>query len=104
MNANKKIAPWTSPGGESMPSIYPHAEYVNLILASGHCQRFGPKFDAAAKKIADARLDAKLGKVDCTIHGNFCAEKGIRAYPTMKIYKQGEELYHEYTGPRRVAA
>jgi protein disulfide-isomerase A1 len=74
------------------------------IPSSGHCQRFAPKFDTAAKTIADAKLDAKLGKVDCTAHKNFCAQKGIRAYPTMKIYKQGKELYHEYTGPRRASA
>lgn len=73
-------------------------------LYSGHCRRFAPNFDAAARKVAELQLDAKLGKVDCTIHQRFCAEKGITSYPTMKIYKQGEELYHEYTGPRRVSA
>ncbi|KAH8652110.1 thioredoxin-like domain-containing protein [Xylariales sp. PMI_506] len=74
------------------------------MVDCGHCQRFSPKFDAAAKTIADNQLDAKLGKVDCTVQGRLCMEKGIRSYPTMKIYKKGEELYHEYTGPRRVSA
>jgi protein disulfide-isomerase A1 len=73
-------------------------------IPSGHCQRFAPKFDAAAKDVASKRLDAKLGKVDCTIYSRFCEEKSIRAYPTMKIYKKGGELYHEYTGPRRSSA
>ncbi|KAH8893640.1 protein disulfide isomerase [Thozetella sp. PMI_491] len=70
----------------------------------GHCQRFAPKFDAAAKSISATSLDAKLGKVDCTVYSDFCREKAISLYPTMKIYKQGKELYHEYTGPRRVTA
>ncbi|KAF3766408.1 thioredoxin-domain-containing protein [Cryphonectria parasitica EP155] len=70
----------------------------------GHCIKFAPKYEAAAKALKEKDLNVKLGKVDCTKHNKLCQEYNIRAYPTMKIFKSGQELYHDYDGPRRVSA
>lgn len=71
---------------------------------SGHCIKFAPKYEAAAKALQEKDLKVKLGKVDCTKNSRLCQEYNIRAYPTMKIFKNGQELYHDYDGPRRVSA
>ncbi|CAN8103344.1 unnamed protein product [Discula destructiva] len=70
----------------------------------GHCVKFAPKFESAAKKLQQFGVDVKLAKVDCTRQARLCQEHNIRAYPTMKVFKNNEELYHDYEGPRRVSA
>lgn len=70
----------------------------------GHCIKFAPKYEAAAKQLKEMRVDVKLAKVDCTRQARLCQDHGIRAYPTMKIFKNNQELYHDYDGPRRVSA
>jgi protein disulfide-isomerase A1 len=52
----------------------------------------------------EQNIDVKLAKVDCQKYSSFCQEYMIRAYPTLKIFKGGEELYHEYDGPRRASS
>lgn len=69
-----------------------------------HCQTFAPKYEAAAKTLMEQNIDVKLAKVDCQKYNSFCQEYMIRAYPTLKIFKGGEELYHEYDGPRRASS
>lgn len=66
--------------------------------------KFAPKYEAAAKALKEMDIDVKLAKVDCTRQSRLCQDMNIRAYPTMKIFKNGEQLYHDYEGPRRVSA
>lgn len=49
-------------------------------------------------------MNVRLAKVDCTKQTRLCQDYNIRAYPTMKIFKNGQQLYHDYEGPRRVSA
>lgn len=70
----------------------------------GHCIKFAPKYEAAAKQLKEMQVDVKLAKIDCTKQARLCQDHGIRAYPTMKIFKNSRELYHDYEGPRRVTA
>ena len=44
-----------------------------------------------------------VGQVDCVEHHDFCNEQGIRAYPTVKLFVNGEPWkYGEYHGSRTV--
>lgn len=80
------------------------ANHVTNSFYSRHCQTFAPKYEAAAKTLSEQNIDVKLAKVDCQKYNSFCQEYMIRAYPTLKIFKGGEELYHEYDGPRRASS
>ena len=71
---------------------------------SRHCQTFAPKYEAAAKTLREQNIDVKLAKIDCQRFSTFCQDYMIRAFPTLKIFKEGRELYHEYDGPRRSSA
>ena len=40
-----------------------------------------------AKQVA---VPVLVGQVDCVEHHTFCSESGIRAYPTVKLFANGE--------------
>lgn len=55
-----------------------------------------------AKQIA---VPVLVGQVDCVEHHSFCNEQGIRAYPTVKLFVNGEAFKGgEYHGHRTVVS
>lgn len=39
-----------------------------------------------------------IGDADCTVHQDLCSEHGVRGYPTIKYWKDGD--VHDYQGGR----
>lgn len=67
----------------------------------GHCKRLAPTWDRlAAETSADADSKVKIGKVDCTVHRDLCSGQGVRGYPTLMLFKEGEKEGKKYTGAR----
>ena len=64
----------------------------------GHCKALTPAFAAAAKHLADAGSEIKLGNVDATIEQDLAQKFGVNGYPTLKFFSDGTTL--EYTGGR----
>uniref|UniRef100_A0A8C1Y0P1 protein disulfide-isomerase n=1 Tax=Cyprinus carpio TaxID=7962 RepID=A0A8C1Y0P1_CYPCA len=62
----------------------------------GHCQRLAPEYEAAATKLKGT---LPLAKVDCTVNSETCERFGVSGYPTLKIFRNGEEA-GSYDGPR----
>uniref|UniRef100_A0A672RRR6 Protein disulfide-isomerase n=1 Tax=Sinocyclocheilus grahami TaxID=75366 RepID=A0A672RRR6_SINGR len=62
----------------------------------GHCQRLAPEYEAAATKLKGT---LPLAKVDCTVSSETCERFGVSGYPTLKIFRNGEEA-GSYDGPR----
>ncbi|XP_069551509.1 protein disulfide-isomerase A3 [Brachyistius frenatus] len=62
----------------------------------GHCKRLAPEYEAAATRLKGT---VALAKVDCTANGNICSKYGVSGYPTLKIFRDGEET-GPYDGPR----
>ncbi|KAM8974650.1 protein disulfide-isomerase A3 [Pelodytes ibericus] len=62
----------------------------------GHCKKLAPEYDEAAKKLKSV---LPLAKVDCTANSNTCNKYGVSGYPTLKIFRDGEES-GAYDGPR----
>lgn len=62
----------------------------------GHCQRLAPEYEAAATKLKGTLA---LAKVDCTVNSETCERFGVNGYPTLKIFRNGEES-GAYDGPR----
>uniref|UniRef100_A0A672KLP6 Protein disulfide-isomerase A3 n=1 Tax=Sinocyclocheilus grahami TaxID=75366 RepID=A0A672KLP6_SINGR len=62
----------------------------------GHCQRLAPEYEAAATKLKET---LPLAKVDCTVNSETCERFGVNGYPTLKIFRNGEEA-GSYDGPR----
>lgn len=62
----------------------------------GHCKRLAPEYEAAATRLKGI---VALAKVDCTSSSNTCSKYGVNGYPTLKIFRDGEES-GPYDGPR----
>ncbi|OCT89683.1 protein disulfide-isomerase A3 [Xenopus laevis] len=62
----------------------------------GHCKKLAPEFETAATKLKGT---LSLAKVDCTANSNTCNKYGVSGYPTLKIFRDGEES-GSYDGPR----
>eukprot|EP00008_Paramoeba_atlantica_P008405 CAMPEP_0201485064 /NCGR_PEP_ID=MMETSP0151_2-20130828/9197_1 /ASSEMBLY_ACC=CAM_ASM_000257 /TAXON_ID=200890 /ORGANISM="Paramoeba atlantica, Strain 621/1 / CCAP 1560/9" /LENGTH=248 /DNA_ID=CAMNT_0047869035 /DNA_START=43 /DNA_END=789 /DNA_ORIENTATION=- len=62
----------------------------------GHCKRLAPTWDELAKK-NDGKF--KVVKVDCTQNQKTCTAHGVRGYPTIKYFVDGEKA-SDYNGQR----
>uniref|UniRef100_F6RJT0 Protein disulfide-isomerase n=1 Tax=Bos taurus TaxID=9913 RepID=F6RJT0_BOVIN len=62
----------------------------------GHCKKLAPEYEAAATRLKGI---VPLAKVDCTANTNTCNKYGVSGYPTLKIFRDGEES-GAYDGPR----
>ncbi|XP_072004499.1 protein disulfide-isomerase A3 [Engystomops pustulosus] len=62
----------------------------------GHCKKLAPEYEEAATKLKGT---VSLAKVDCTANSNTCNKYGVSGYPTLKIFRNGEES-GAYDGPR----
>ncbi|KAH6558410.1 hypothetical protein KP509_1Z065400 [Ceratopteris richardii] len=52
-------------------------------------------------KTLDIEDSVEIGHVDCTSSKDTCSKIGIRSYPTVKLFYDGDE-YKKYTGKREV--
>lgn len=75
----------------------------------GHCKRLEPEWAAAAETFANSPpagldVEVKLAAVDATAETELATKYGIRGYPTIKIFRNGDlENPQEYQGPREKA-
>ncbi|KAI4825390.1 hypothetical protein KUCAC02_021073 [Chaenocephalus aceratus] len=67
-----------------------------LSFRCGHCKRLAPEYEVAATRL---KGNVALVKVDCTTSSNVCSKYGVSGYPTLKIFRDGEET-GPYDGPR----
>ncbi|XP_056150023.1 protein disulfide-isomerase A6 [Lampris incognitus] len=66
----------------------------------GHCKNLEPEWAAAASAVKEQTKDKiHLGAVDATVHQGLASRYGIRGFPTIKIFRKGEEP-EDYQGGR----
>ncbi|EDO34590.1 predicted protein [Nematostella vectensis] len=63
-----------------------------------HCKNMMPAWEALGEQYSKEKRDLTIAKVDCTSDVNLCVKQNIRAYPTMKLYYDGD--IKRYTGRR----
>ncbi|XP_003971872.2 protein disulfide-isomerase A6 isoform X1 [Takifugu rubripes] len=66
----------------------------------GHCKNLEPEWTAAATAVKEqTKGKVRLGAVDATVHQVVSSRYGIRGFPTIKIFRKGEEP-EDYQGGR----
>nr|XP_022293558.1 thioredoxin domain-containing protein 5-like [Crassostrea virginica] len=64
----------------------------------GHCKRLAPTWEDLSREMSRYPV-VTIAKVDCTINTNVCKDNGVRGYPTLILFKNGQKVT-EYTGSR----
>lgn len=66
----------------------------------GHCKNLEPEWAAAATAVKEhTKGKIRLGAMDATVHQAVSGRYGIRGFPTIKIFRKGEEP-EDYQGGR----
>ncbi|XP_069055019.1 protein disulfide-isomerase A6 isoform X2 [Lepisosteus oculatus] len=66
----------------------------------GHCKNLEPEWAAAATDVKEqTKGKVKLGAVDATVHQMLASRYGVRGFPTIKIFRKGEDP-EDYDGGR----
>ncbi|XP_031178407.1 protein disulfide-isomerase A6 isoform X1 [Sander lucioperca] len=66
----------------------------------GHCKNLEPEWAAAASAVKEqTKGKVRLGAVDATVHQAVSSRYGIRGFPTIKVFRKGEEP-EDYQGGR----
>ncbi|XP_016889364.1 protein disulfide-isomerase A6 isoform X2 [Cynoglossus semilaevis] len=66
----------------------------------GHCKKLEPEWAAAATAVKEqTKGRVRLGAVDATVHQAVSSRYGIRGYPSIKVFRKGEEP-EDYQGGR----
>uniref|UniRef100_A0A8C6TWA2 Protein disulfide-isomerase A6 n=1 Tax=Neogobius melanostomus TaxID=47308 RepID=A0A8C6TWA2_9GOBI len=66
----------------------------------GHCKSLEPEWAAAASSVKEqTKGRVKLGAVDATVHQVLASRYGIRGFPTIKIFRKGDDA-EDYQGGR----
>jgi len=60
----------------------------------GHCKKLAPHYTEAAAVLAK-HDNIRIGKVDATAHKDRASELGVRGYPSVKVFLNGE-FYEDY--------
>jgi len=65
----------------------------------GHCKKLAPIWD----ELAAAKTNAKIAKVDCTVHNPICKENEVKGFPTLLFFQDGKNL-GKHQGGRDLAS
>ncbi|CAG8455894.1 18158_t:CDS:10 [Acaulospora morrowiae] len=66
-----------------------------------HCQELEPTWNQLANEQGDflKKKNFYIAKVDCTLHGDICEKNGVKNFPSLFLYNNGNKL-DMYSGSR----
>ncbi|XP_016962415.1 thioredoxin domain-containing protein 5 homolog [Drosophila biarmipes] len=70
----------------------------------GHCKRLQPLWEQLAELMHVDEPKVIIAKVDCTKHQALCATHQVTGYPTLRLFKVGEQESVKFKGTRDLPA
>ncbi|XP_017074308.1 thioredoxin domain-containing protein 5 homolog [Drosophila eugracilis] len=70
----------------------------------GHCKRLQPLWEQLAEIMNIDEPKVIIAKVDCTKHQALCATHQVTGYPTLRLFKVGEQESIKFKGTRDLPA
>ncbi|KIY69040.1 thioredoxin-domain-containing protein [Cylindrobasidium torrendii FP15055 ss-10] len=67
----------------------------------GHCRHFAPTWEELVKISETDVQGVTLAQVNCAVDGDLCNDNGIKGYPTLNMYKDGE-FVEKFSGAREL--
>lgn len=75
---------------------------AGIYKVDSHIEEHGHEYsDEEYEEAVKLALPVLIGKVDCVMHGELCQRQNIRAYPTLRLFVDGE-FRADYRGHRTV--
>lgn len=68
-----------------------------LFFRCGHCKKLAPEYSIAARILRPSVL---LAKLDATVQKKVAEKYEVKSYPTLKLFKEGEEMPIDFDGER----
>eukprot|EP00281_Chroomonas_sp_CCMP1168_P021076 CAMPEP_0206233002 /NCGR_PEP_ID=MMETSP0047_2-20121206/11735_1 /ASSEMBLY_ACC=CAM_ASM_000192 /TAXON_ID=195065 /ORGANISM="Chroomonas mesostigmatica_cf, Strain CCMP1168" /LENGTH=286 /DNA_ID=CAMNT_0053656813 /DNA_START=8 /DNA_END=868 /DNA_ORIENTATION=+ len=60
----------------------------------GHCKKLAPTWETLGGEFKDD-ASVTIAKADCTVHQELCKKNGVKGYPTLLAYVNGESVKYE---------
>ena len=98
---------WTEEGNvlvltdEDFPKITEEFSHILIEFYApwcGHCKKLAPVYKEVADALKEQGSILRVAKVDATENTKSAADFGVRGYPTLFFFHNGEKI--DYTGQR----